>query len=37
MLTMLERMRLTCRVLPRGKTFKVPCIIVHEMYLLPNI
>ena len=33
MLTMLERMRLTCCVLPQGKTLKVPCIIAYEMYL----
>ena len=27
MLTMLERMRLTCCVLPQGKALNVPCII----------
>ena len=37
MLTMLERMRLTCCVLPEGKTLKVPSVIANEMYRLPNI
>ena len=37
MLTMLERMRLTCCVLPQGKALEVPCIISYEMYRLPNI
>ena len=37
MLTMLERMRVTCCVLPQGKTLKVPCIIPYQMYRLPNI
>ena len=37
LLTMLERMRLKCRVLPQGKALEVPCIISHEMYRLPNI
>ena len=27
MLTMLERMRLTCCVLPQGKALNIPCII----------
>ena len=34
---MLERMRLTGCVLPQGKALNVPCIIVYEMYRLPNI
>ena len=37
MLTMLERMRLTCSALPQGKALNVPCIIVYEMYQLPSI
>ena len=37
MLTMLERMRLTCCVLLQGKALEVPCIIAYEMYRLPNI
>ena len=37
MLTMLERMRLTCCVLPQGKALNVPCIVVYAMYRLPNI
>ena len=37
MLTMLERMRLTCSVLPQGIALNVPCIIVYEMYQLPSI
>ena len=37
MLTMLERMRLTCCVLPQGKALNVPCIVVYELYRLPNI
>ena len=35
MLTMLERMRLTCCVLPQGKARS--CIIVYEIYRLPDI
>ena len=37
MLTMLERMCLTCRFLPQGKALKNPYIIVYEMCLLLNI
>ena len=36
MLITLERMRLTCCLLPQGKALNV-CIIVCEMYRLPNI
>ena len=36
MLAMLQRMRLICCVLPQGKALNV-CIIVCEMYRLPNI
>ena len=35
--TMLERMHLTCCVLPQGKALNDPCIIMYEMYWLPNI
>ena len=34
---MLEGMRLTSCVLPQGKALKCSCIIVYEMYRLPNI
>ena len=37
MLTMLERMRLTCCVLPQGRALEVSCIISYEMYRLRNI
>ena len=37
MLTVLERMRLTCCVLPQGKALKRSSVIVYEMYRLPNI
>ena len=36
MLAMLERMRLTCCVLPQGKALNVPCIIAFELYQLPD-